>query len=212
MAKSLTVNTSHTFMSKGTEHTLSDLLQWADEHLCDEETEEPKYSPADLMCIGVLRLKALHKDAKRHEAGKLPQRFYVPRIDNLEKVPAPLKALVDEGERVEEKYAPEKPAPKAKPAKASKPRKVEKTIAKPVKQAKPKASKPAPAPKVEAPPAAPPKPAKAKPPTVRKVEKPAPVTPPVEAKPVEPIPASKPASKATEEFTMMDGKLMQVSK
>ncbi len=193
-------NRKHEFTSKGKTFTLGELLDWANDNLTNEDGE-PKYSQDDLLCVGVLRLKALNKDNTRHGKGLLPRHFYAPRIDKLEKAPAPLEALRQETERVEGKYAPESPKPTHKP-KASKPT---------ARKVAPKASKPAPEPKPEPTPA----PVVAKAPAIRKSKAPAvKLTPePAPVVKVEPTPAPvvAKAEPRTESFTFVNGKATPVA-
>lgn len=73
-------------------------------------------SPASIIAAtdyAVRRKLALHKDTKRHAAGKLASRLYAPRVDMVEKVPRALVAAVESIDAVAEKLA-EKPTKPAK--------------------------------------------------------------------------------------------------
>jgi hypothetical protein len=70
-------------------------------------------SPAAVLAAtdyAVRRKVALHKDAKRHAAGKLASRLYAPRLDNIAKAPGKLATLVSNVHEVAEKLAPARKA------------------------------------------------------------------------------------------------------
>ena len=120
MAKSISISTAHGYISKGETETVAKALAWVEKHMSDEdeetgETTGPAYTPGDLIVYAVRRLRALHKDGKRHAAGKLARRLYAPRLDNVEKAPKALAALVTSVHEAGEKLAPKKPTRKAKP-------------------------------------------------------------------------------------------------
>lgn len=134
MAKSITINTSHEFTTgRGETETVADALAWVEKYMSGEdedgESTGPAYTPADLIVYAVRRLRALHKDNKRHEKGVLASRLYAPRIDMVEKAPrgvveavATLDAIQDKlnGGKPEPKKAPaKKPAPKGSPARGA---------------------------------------------------------------------------------------------
>jgi hypothetical protein len=136
MAKSISINLDHTFTSgRGEEETVRDALKWLEANMSteDEDTGETlvPFTPADLVVYAVRRLRALHKDGKRYDAGKLATRYYAPRLDNLSDKVRPPRKLVGAVETIHEvangdkpkatpkPAAPAKAAPKAAPAKAA---------------------------------------------------------------------------------------------
>lgn len=125
MAKSISISLAHVYTSRGEQESVEDALRWLDKNMSstDEETGEETiaYTPADLIVYAVRRLRALHKDGKRHGAGKLASRFYGPRVDKLEKVPAVLARAVEAVDEASDKLHPVAKAPtKAKATKTSK--------------------------------------------------------------------------------------------
>lgn len=126
MSKTVTIRTDHEYESKGKKITVGEALEWVEKHMVDESEDgegegTPKYSPGDLICYAVNRMKALHKDQRRYDKGVLAERRYAPRIDNVENKPRKLAGLVEEVHAT----APAKPKPEkaAKPRKARKPAK-----------------------------------------------------------------------------------------
>lgn len=109
MAKSITINTGHEYKGE----TVAEALAWVEKNTGGEDEEGndtgPAYSPADLIIYGVRRLRALHKDGKRHASGKLASTLYAPRLDALTKdAPRKLATLVETIHQVGEKLAPAK--------------------------------------------------------------------------------------------------------
>lgn len=124
MSKTITIRTDHEYESKGRKTTVQEALDWIEKHTSDvdEETGEdsgPAYTPGDLICYAVNRMKALHKDGKRYKKGILAERRYAPRVDQVENKPRKLAALVEEVHAT----APAKPKPEKRPAKPRKPKK-----------------------------------------------------------------------------------------
>ena len=146
MAKTISIDPSHVYTSRGDSMTVREALAWVADNMTDEEGAAT-YSPADLIVYGVRRLMALHKDGKRYGAGKLASRFYAPRLDNLSdkvRAPKPLVTAVAVIHEVAERAHAAAPASKPAPVKTAR---------------KAPASKPAPAPAA---------PVKTAPPVVRK--------------------------------------------
>jgi hypothetical protein len=88
MAKTISIDLSHVFTSgRGEEESVKDALRWLADHMSetDEESGEETipFTPADLIVYAVRRLRALHKDNKRYGSGKLANRYYAPRLDNV---------------------------------------------------------------------------------------------------------------------------------
>jgi hypothetical protein len=119
MAKTITINVEHAFQSRGDKETVREALAWLEKNMSgeDEETGEeagPAYEPGDLIVYAVRRLRALHRDGRRHKAGKLAAHLYAPRLDNVQRAPKKLAALVETVHEVGEKLAPKRPAAKGK--------------------------------------------------------------------------------------------------
>lgn len=155
MSKTITIQTAHQFKSgRGETETVAEALEWIEKHMSttDEETGEESisYTPADLIVYAVRRLRALHKDNKRHDAGKLATRLYAPRLDMIDpekaSVPKALREAVESIDAVQEKLHP---TPKAEPKAKKEPKAKAAKIAKaPAKAKAPKVKKAA---KVQAP-------------------------------------------------------------
>jgi len=82
MAK-LSVDTTHEYEYRDGTMTVAQALKWVEDHATseDEETGEVStYTPGDLICYGVRRMMALHKDGARFAKGKAPARIYTPRV------------------------------------------------------------------------------------------------------------------------------------
>jgi hypothetical protein len=150
MPKNIEINPSHKFTSgRGETETVAEALAWVEKHMSGEdgESDGPAYTPGDLIVYAVRRLRALHKDGKRHASGKLATRLYAPRIDALKegtKVPKLLVEAVANLDTVQAALHPEPKAPSKGPAKpkptpkAAKPVKADgKASARPVAPSKP---------------------------------------------------------------------------
>lgn len=114
MAKHISINLDHAFTSRGESETVKEALAWVEKHVTSEDEEGesiPAFTPGDLLVYAVRRLRALHKDAKRYDAGRLASRLYAPRLDNVEHAPKALTVAVASIDAVSERLA--KPAPKA---------------------------------------------------------------------------------------------------
>jgi hypothetical protein len=142
MAKSITIQSSHTFTTgRGETETVEQALAWVEKHMGGEdedgESTGPSYTPADLIVYAVRRLRALHKDGKRFASGKLAARLYAPRLAEGMTVPKKLVEAVGSIDEVQEKLdEATKPAPKKetkKPAAKPAPKKETKPAAKPAK-------------------------------------------------------------------------------
>lgn len=82
MAK-LNIDTNHEYEYRDGTMTVADALKWVAQHATTEDEETGKvstYSPGDLICYGVRRMMALHKDGARFAKGKAPSRIYTPRV------------------------------------------------------------------------------------------------------------------------------------
>jgi outer membrane biosynthesis protein TonB len=120
--------------------TVREALKWIEGHSTEGEDGEVEVPSVEYLLIyAVRRMVALHKDQKRHDSGKLADRRYAPRVDQLERKPPKLAALVEGVHSTQEKKPEAKAAPK--PAKKATP-----------KVKKPKAKKPAERKPDEAPP------------------------------------------------------------
>lgn len=98
-------------------------LKWVEDHAGEDEEGNVEVPDVEWVIIyAVRRMVALHKDEKRYDSGKLAERRYAPRIDNVEKAPRKLHIAVEEVHSTQEKKPEAKPkAPKRVKAKDRKP-------------------------------------------------------------------------------------------